>query len=563
MPRLRSAILLKSFLANIGISITTLFRDYFTDSDGTLLPDHTPDYDAAGNGYTVQRGTWRITSNLAYLAASGGNHNVVVSDVGESDVLIEVTLTTIDQYPSIVIRSSDADNNFLWQARGDGYYLYKREAATSLELGSWTGAVPANGDVIKVDCTGTSIRCYVGGVKRLTVTNAFNLTVTKHGLSSFINTVNRYNNLTIKKKVSSYVITDTEVTYASTIDSINIKATLTYPSVSNMPILVCMHSFSTAVSSFNAATRMRLAGTYGNAFCVFVEMRGRGTSAGTEDCGSREIQDIIDAVEYVKDNYAASVDEDQIYVVGWSGGGGNVFSLLSKFPDYFNGGVACYGISDYGHDGVDGWYQNGASAAQITLMESWIGDTPGNVPNNYHSRDSLLAITNYTDGHLFMFHDDQDSSVPIVNTDNIRDALDGAGIANYTRNVTGVADDPRWLHEQPNTNNDIILSEAVFMPDVIGKTYAAWTVPLTGTLEVAGFLDTKRFSLWLGDGTAEYGNIVYNMTTRVFTISVDTGAYTYTLKLKGQTPNASISSTINGGGQTETSDANGVVTYTG
>jgi dienelactone hydrolase len=336
-----------------------------------------------------------------------------------------------------------------------------------------------------------------------------------------------------------------------------------YTETVNQPILVVMHGFSGTVSSFSVDTRTRF-GRYG-VFAVFVEMRGRGTSGGDEDASGREIQDIVDAVEYVKANYAAYVDPTQIHIVGYSGGGGNALAAAAKFPDYWNSVTSFFGMSDYGHDATDGWYQNGASGAHQTLMQTWIGGTPAAVPDAYHARAHVLAITNYSGGHLWLFHDEGDTSVPVVNAQNVADAMSGAALTNYTLDITTAADGTRWVHGYPNTGEqeELIEAEPTFITPITGGTYPAWTVPASGTLKVAGYLDTKRFRLDLGTLDDEFGTVVYNMTTRVFTVTSDTGAADWSLTLKGQTPSTSISATINGVEDTQTSDADGNVTFTG
>lgn len=357
---------------------------------------------------------------------------------------------------------------------------------------------------------------------------------------------------------------DLPFSYSSSIDSItNLQGIVTFPySGSNLPILVAMHSFSNNVAStFPSETRLRLANQ--GLFCVFPEMRGRGTSGGSADGSGREIQDIVDAVDYVKANFPAYVDSTQVYIVGYSGGGGNVLAAVSKFPDYWNGAINCFGIADYGEDATNGWYNNGSSAPQKALMETWIGGTPAAVPNNYSARNAVNAITNFTGGLLRIYHDQQDSIVPIINSQRITAAMDSAGLTNYNANYTNTGDSPRWTHGEPDNGTGIAQSESLWVPGLVAKTLSAWTIPSSGTLKVAGYLDTKRFRMMLGTGIEEFGQVIYDMSARTFTITATTGAATFSLKLKGQIPNSSISATINGAGDTQTSDASGNVTFTG
>ncbi len=318
----------------------------------------------------------------------------------------------------------------------------------------------------------------------------------------------------------------------------------------------------TITGGSSGATATVSAITSTSVFAVFVEMRGRGAAGGSEDSGGREVQDITDAIDYVLATYAAETDATQIHIIGYSGGGGNVFSSVARFPDTYNSAAAFFGISDYGYDATDGWYNNGASLSQQALLEAWIGGDPTAVLDRYHSRASVLAVTNYTGGYLRIYHDVDDSSVPVVNSTNVVDALDAALMTNYADSVTTGADNPRWLHNLPIQGTPIIMAEPDFMAEISGKSRAAWQVATSGTLQVVGYLDTSRFKVWLSNGDTEFGEVTYNTGTRVFTISVDTGAHTWRLTLKGQTPAALVTSTINGASYTARANASGHVLYT-
>jgi pimeloyl-ACP methyl ester carboxylesterase len=339
----------------------------------------------------------------------------------------------------------------------------------------------------------------------------------------------------------------------------NLSLRVSYPVAGNSyPVLLLMHGFGGDASEYNVDTLARLA-AYG-LFVGAVGMRGRDSASGSRDSSGREIYDILDALTYIRANYASVIDANYAAIAGHSGGGGNALAAACKAPDTFVTVVSCYGMSDYGVNNPNGWYWNGGSQA---TLQTQIGGTPVAVPNNYLARDATSAISNYTGGHLYLYHDSGDASVPIIHSQRIVTAMGAAGLSNYTANYTGVSDNPRWLHAIPNGIAPIIQSEAIWARAIADKTYAVWTVPDTGTLKIIGYLVTKRFNLWLGDGTGEAGQVVYNMTTRVFTITPTTGASTFSLTLKGQAVSASVSATINGVGDTQTSDGSGNVTFTG
>src|SRR5688572_22528395 len=205
------------------------------------------------------------------------------------------------------------------------------------------------------------------------------------------------------------------------------------PASSHQPILVVMHTLDTSASSFTQAIRERFA-RHG-VFALFVEMRGRGGSGGTPDASGREIDDIVAAVEHVKQFYANWVDPSQVHIVGYSGGGGNALAAAAKFPDYFNSVTSFFGIRDYGHNSETGWYQASADEVQRALLEAWIGGSPEAVPDRYHARYSLGAIMNYR-GHLWLFHDQSDINVPATQSLLVADVLSSAEASNYTLNLT-------------------------------------------------------------------------------------------------------------------------------
>lgn len=328
--------------------------------------------------------------------------------------------------------------------------------------------------------------------------------------------------------------------------------TLAYEAVytngaASYPTVAILEGYDGTASDMPSLDKARFAG-YGF-FCVFPYLRGRGTSGGSNDSNGYEIQDIVDCINAARVAYPSQSHQTVAYVVGYSGGGGNALGCLSRFPDFFASGVDHFGMSSYSQ-----WWTD--NAAYRTKMNTRIGldavtGTPANVPDLYASRETRAAIANYTGGFLFIFHDPADATVLPAHSVAVVNAMSGAGLSNYSYN-TGTA----WGHTYP-----IPAAEPYWTSQILG--YGAWTVPASGTLKVGGYLDTKRFRLTLGTGLDEFGQVVYDMSTRVFTITATTGAATWTLKLKGQTPSSSISATINGSTTSQTSDASGNVTFTG
>jgi hypothetical protein len=208
-------------------------------------------------------------------------------------------------------------------------------------------------------------------------------------------------------------------------------------------------------------------------------------------------------------------------------------------------------MSDYGHDATDGWYQNGAGVEHKANMESWIGDNPTNVPDAYHARAHVLGMTNYSGGHLFLLHDDDDNNVPVVNITNVKDVLDAAGLTNYTVNRTDSGDTYRWVHGYPTSGTataSLIVAEPIFINPIVDNTYSAWTIPASGTVTVCGYIKTKRFTIWLGGlteaaagaGLNEVATVAYNTVTGEYTVNPLTGNMDVFIKQGSMTAAQSI-----------------------
>jgi pimeloyl-ACP methyl ester carboxylesterase len=341
----------------------------------------------------------------------------------------------------------------------------------------------------------------------------------------------------------------------------HLRASATFqPAVANQPILVFMHTLDTSASDFTRSIRERFA-EYG-VFALFVEMRGRGGSGGTPDASGLEIQDIVEAVEYVKHFYPHHIDPSQLHIAGYSGGGGNALAAAARFPDYFNSVTSFFGISDYGHDPETGWYQSSADEIQRAFLEAWIGGSPDTVPDRYHARYSLGALTNYQ-GRLWMFHDRGDTNVPAAQSLLVTEVLSRADLSNVTLNLTSNGDRVRWLHEYPHDGSPLIEAEALFMPPIVAREYPNLTIPQRGVFKIAGYLVTKRFEIWLGDGTDEFGEVHYDWVARTFGITAETAPSSFVLLVKNGMPDRPVTVTINEVVHTEAANTAGVITFRG
>ncbi len=320
----------------------------------------------------------------------------------------------------------------------------------------------------------------------------------------------------------------------------NLYATVYYRTTrTGCPIALLMHGWDgQAISDVVLRERLALAGF----FVVGVGMRGRDGADGARDASGREIHDIYDALQEVRRRYARYVSPDRAVLVGYSGGGGNVLAAGCKFPDSFAALISFYGMSDYGRDATNGWYQNCNWAPYRTDMEAAIGGSPSAVPNAYYARDATAAIANYSGGRLILFHDTGDGVVPVVHSQRIVTALDAAGLTNYQANYTSAADATRWTHGLSFASTAMLAAENIWIPQALAAE--AWTVPASGTVTVIGYIVTKRFSIWLGNGLSGAASVTYDTATGTYEVTpLTAGSLAVTVTQGPLSANATITET--------------------
>lgn len=310
-------------------------------------------------------------------------------------------------------------------------------------------------------------------------------------------------------------------TYESTIDDINnLYAKLAYKAdtTSRLPLVVIMHGYIEEVSNITDDIFLRMADK--DVAILAVGMRGRDGADGQPDASGRELYDIYDAINYVIDRYSI-IDDSNVNIVGYSGGGGNALGMAVKFPDLFNTVTSHFGIVDYGYDEESGWYQGGTYPTE--RIENFVGSSPTDNIDFYKTRNALYGIGNY-EGFVYLFHDSDDESVPVHHTLNLKSVLDNNGKENYFASITTEEDEIRWIHSLPYENEPVINSEDVWLEDVKNGKNENVNLAPSGSLIVSGYLVTDNFELWLGDGLDVTAKLNYDLDKDVFdlTVSKDT-----------------------------------------
>lgn len=318
--------------------------------------------------------------------------------------------------------------------------------------------------------------------------------------------------------------TNASFRYYSSIDNIsNLFAKVCYDNgLNNLPIYLLQSGFVEDAGDILQATMERVAAQ--GFFVLCCGLREGDTASGTRDAGARENYDIYNAVQYVRDVYKGRCHPQKISDVAYSGGAMGGFRRRLQFPDLFNEGVHFFGSGDYAYDNPNAWYYTNASFQ--AAIEDQVG-APGSFVNEYKARNVLLN-NNISKSlvKMWIFHDDQDTSVDVSQSQNIVEALDAGGNSNYDYNETTTTDSPRWTHGLPNGAVDIVDAESLFQASL--KAATPISVPMSGTRPIQGYLVTRFFEIWLGDnsdstkdGQNRLGIVTYSITdTRLsFTVT--------------------------------------------
>lgn len=217
---------------------------------------------------------------------------------------------------------------------------------------------------------------------------------------------------------------------------------------------------------------------------VQVDMRGRAYSDGKPDCNGWELYDVIDAIEYVKENYKEYIiDPDVVYFEAGSGGGGNAYAIAGKFPDYFAHVTALSGMSDY-----IPYYEDDKIGEFRDEMDVWIGDFSNK--EAYTARSGIALLDNLT-APLAIIHGDGDIRVPVYHARNYMEAAKKCGkehLVSYLE-LTGVGGMDHYdsITEEQKT-------EMLAFPERFRKANRKpLQIPRKGKMKVGGYLFAKEF----------------------------------------------------------------------
>lgn len=331
----------------------------------------------------------------------------------------------------------------------------------------------------------------------------------------------------IKKLREDKEIVVKEIAYRSSLDGLYpLYAEIAYnPQRKNMPLMVYQHGDypGTRLAVIPAIYELAKKGLFGLA----VSKRGRDGSAGKGDGFGKEIYDIYDAVEYVKANYAPYIDPENINITGGSGGGMDTFAAMVHFPDYFRVAAPFVAPPDLDH-----WFRQ--MEPTIKLLEQFarnfggqyagywslfsqiiedIGGTPSQVPDKYLTRNWVLGAINNPYTLIHIFWDAEDGAAPSITlrSQAYLEETKKLGFTNVHLHYSQRGDKLRFLHWGVADNTFVW---HYFLPTIMSGSHPRPVLADAGRLVVLGFIKTKKFLIWLGEGDDAVARVDYSLSSQ-------------------------------------------------
>lgn len=320
-------------------------------------------------------------------------------------------------------------------------------------------------------------------------------------------------------------VTTSNITYGSALNlSLTaLKATLVYPTgATNLPVLICLHGYHETAADLNTVENNFTRWARLGYFIVGVDARGNNGSGGNWDDGGRETMDIYDAYQYVVTNHSDKIVADRVSLLGFSTGGAWSLLLANRYPDLFQSVTDFFGMSSWSD-----WYNQ--NAGRQAGLSSAIGGTPVTKPDEYGARNSVDGIAINFQGYISMFHDDADASVAVSHSRNVVTAYTNAGRTDYYYNESNSGSADRWLHAYPFAANDLHDAEPLWKYKP--KTQAIVTIATSGTLKILGMLKTKRFTIYMNNGSyltagnSRFGTVVYDTVANTYSVTNNSSLY--------------------------------------
>lgn len=159
-----------------------ILSDTFTRADSPTAPGG-PETGAAYETFFAGATpvTYGIRTNRLYPAVSGSGYTYLVSNCTVADGVLRVKVYNAGNSRGITFRLTTATSQFSVQFNGGTIELYKQNAGAYTVLGS-AAVTWVSGDELIAELSGSSIIIKQNTTTRITATDAFNSTATRHGV---------------------------------------------------------------------------------------------------------------------------------------------------------------------------------------------------------------------------------------------------------------------------------------------------------------------------------------------------------------------------------------------
>jgi len=165
----------------LSVSATYYLSDTFTDPDGTLIADHSPE---TGSGYTLVSGAAQITENK--LVATSAK-TVFTFDEGQENGVIRASFTpdSVDSANGIWVFFQGTTKCFKCEFQGGDLRIWECDFLCLIRTQkAVTGHTPGSPFTLKVTLSGRNITLeYVATGESISYGTIFPLTITTHGVS--------------------------------------------------------------------------------------------------------------------------------------------------------------------------------------------------------------------------------------------------------------------------------------------------------------------------------------------------------------------------------------------
>ncbi|MEM1068396.1 MAG: prolyl oligopeptidase family serine peptidase [Planctomycetota bacterium] len=149
---------------------------------------------------------------------------------------------------------------------------------------------------------------------------------------------------------------------------------------------------------------------------IVVDPRGQSGYGGLfeksnyEQVGKPQVEDLVDGVDHMKENF--NIDDERVAIYGWSFGGFQTQMCLYTEPDVFQVGIAGAGPTQW--ENYNSWYTTGT-----------VGPSRKGTPDQ--EKYSLIPLAKNLEGQLLLIHGMEDTNVLFQDTVAVYRALLKAG----------------------------------------------------------------------------------------------------------------------------------------